>query len=452
MAYMRFLLTTALPFVAILCPIQAQGLRRLRKTALRVPDLNPILATQQQNNENRDAGFELIQHDELEELFFNEVFRLDASMSMSFVDDVRSDDGGGGGGGGGGSSSSNVIGVVGSDNNVVTGGGGGDGSSIYQKCGITASERRNQLLDILSEVSDRSMLLDMSTSQYNARYWLDSEDDAMICTDNSARVKQRYRAGLLYFQFGGDNWDNCRAQGGACFQEDSTSVPAIRFLDGSNECLWFGLSCAGVIREALPLDNDEISPDEYRPIVKVDISDNGLQGDLFHELFGLTELQELTLDGNKRISGTIPEAIGQLTNLVALDIDDNSLQGKIPNSLYSLTTLEAIDLNSNSLTGSVSNDIGNLKNLVVLQLDSNDLDGAMPTDGLFQLEKLAVWTVLDNAITGSTERVCDVLDERRVTNDFPGYLQFFWVDCLGNPPQVECSCCECTEPMSPTSF
>lgn len=391
---------------------QASGLRRLRKETVQIPDL----ARNHNNNNNkddgeRDAGFENLEAElELEDLFLKGIFRQLEGESMSFdmsMGGGSSSSSGSGVSGGGGSSSNGGSssggssggdsGGSGGESNGGDGGGSGgesggdggdDGSDVFKKCGISEQRRSDMLLDTLSGVSSQFALEDMSTAQYNARYWLDKDDKAMICPGNDSRVVQRYIAGLIYFQFGGDNWLNCRAQGGSCFQEDSTSVPAIPFLDESHECLWFGLSCTNVPREVLPSQRDIVSVDDFQPIMSVDISDNSLSGDMFVELFLLTKLQELTLDGNKAISGSIPEEIGQLTDLIAVDIDDNSLTGTLPSSLYTLTSLEAIDLNSNSLTGTISNEIGNLRNLVVVQLDNNDFTGPMPTDGLFELQAL----------------------------------------------------------------
>jgi Leucine rich repeat len=393
-------------------PSQATGLKRLRKTALRVPDLNPIVSSKQKTEEDQVAGFELMPiQDELEELLLNEVFRLDASMSMSLeYNGGSSSDSSGVSGtivpvdshssGVGGTTvpvNSDSSGVSGTAVPVDSGSIGvsgtsvpvdGDGSAVYLKCGMTMAERSAKILDILSKTSLPTLLTDMSSTRYKARYWLDEEDTAMICPSDEAKVLQRYSVALMYFQFGGDNWNNCRADGGTCFQEDSTSVPAIPFLDKSNECLWFGLSCDNVPRDALPSESNVVSADEYMPIISVDISDNALTGDLFPELFGLTGLQELTLDGNKGISGSIPDAVGQLTNLMALDLDDNAIVGTLPDSLYTLTNLEAIDLNLNSLSGAISDAIGDLTKLVVLQLDDNELTGKMPTDALLRLEAL----------------------------------------------------------------
>jgi Leucine rich repeat len=364
-------------------PSQATGLKRLRKSALRVPDLNPIVSSKQKTEEDQVAGFELVTiQDELEELLLNEVFRLDASMSMSLEYSGGSLSSSSGGSGSGGESS--TISVPTEDDES-------DGSAVYLKCGMTMALRSSKLLDILSKTSPLTILTDMSSTHYKARFWLDKEDAATICPSSEAKVLQRYIVALIYFQLGGNDWKNCRANGGHCFQEDSSSVPAIPFLDASNECLWFGLSCDNVPRDVLPSESNIVSADQYMPIISVDICDNGLTGDLFPELFGLTGLQELTLDGNKGVSGSIPDAVGQLTNLIALDLDDNAIVGTLPDSLYTLTNLEAIDLNNNSLSGTISYAIGELTKLVVLQLDNNELTGKIPTEALFRIETLGTF-------------------------------------------------------------
>jgi len=357
----------------------------------------------------KDHQVELLLDNELEDLFLYGTFfrQLQGSMSFSMSMDTGSGEfGGGGGGGDNGGDNGNgdkeptdgddgdngneadkettdgEDGDTGDDeptngdnsNGAPTGSNNDDGSAVFEKCGISEQDRSSMLLDMLSLTSSMLALTDTSAPQYQARMWLEKDDGAQLCPNQveEARIIQRYIVGLIYYAFGGNNWTNCRAQGaGSCFQEDSTSIPAIPFLDASHECLWFGLTCTDVPREALPSQRDIVSVDTFSPITSVDISDNALSGDLFAELFYLTKLQELTLDGNKGISGSIPEEIGLLTDLIAVDIDDNKLSGSLPASLYQLTNLEAIDLNSNALTGTISNDIGNLQKLVVVQFDDN---------------------------------------------------------------------------------
>jgi hypothetical protein len=94
------------------------------------------------------------------------------------------------------------------------------------------------------------------------------------------------------------------------------------------------------------------------------------------------------MDGNMKISGTIPEALGQMQKLKIWDLDDNMLSGSLPNSLYTLLELIAIDLNSNQLIGELSESIGDITNLEVLQLENNMMSGPLPSGGLLNLLRL----------------------------------------------------------------
>ena len=64
-------------------------------------------------------------------------------------------------------------------------------------------------------------------------------------------------------------------------------------------------------------------------VTKLQLSDRGLQGELWGWLGNLTELRELRLDGN-RLQGRIPSKLGQLSNLTHLYIRGNSVGGCLP--------------------------------------------------------------------------------------------------------------------------
>ena len=288
---------------------------------------------------------------------------------------------------------------------------------IQDKCGVTELDRSRDILALLMSVSEGIMLVSPDTSQYLARTWIDEIDDAIICTTDADRLLQRYRASLLYYQLNGPLWTNCRAAadsdgedeckeveeegmiepvGGVrrvlessaehrrlkrnrrLQQDDTPSVPAVRFLDSSNECGWFGLNCGP----------NFVDDDGYYPILEIDLQDNNLAGELFDELYGFVELEGLYLDGNEGITGTISEALANLSSLMFLDLDENSISGELPLSIYTMTSLIAIDLNDNNLVGELSNNVGNLLNLSVLQLENNAFSGQVPTAGLYLLEKL----------------------------------------------------------------
>jgi hypothetical protein len=278
---------------------------------------------------------------------------------------------------------------------------------VQEKCGVTALERSRDILSILTLISVPVNLITPDSPQFMARDWLDHQDSAIICANNVERISQRYRAALLYYHLGGEEWTNCRAEAHSdfndlCLEEDvrkrrriqedeeflqnSAEREGVRFLNESNECEWFGMDC-GEDYDSDSGNND----DAYFPMKTIDLSENNLGGEIFVELFGFLELEGLFMDGNRKISGTIPEDLGNLKMLRFFDLDDNALTGEIPNAIYGMTELRAIDLNENNLEGEISNDIGNLVNLEVLQLEKNNsFSGAVLTEGLFKLLWLEV--------------------------------------------------------------
>ena len=300
------------------------------------------------------------------------------------------------------------------------------------KCGVTAIERSRDILTILSGVSNPVDLVTPSSPQFKARFWLDNIDPAIICASSVEHVKQRYRVALLYFQLGGPEWYNCRAAIDSgidddCLEENvrdsrllqkmmlaessnsannaveaivnhrpmkhrglQTDAPsdwaekeATRWLDGSNECEWFGLDCGKLYTTRVG-----VGTDECYPLINIHLSANNLNGPLAEEILQFDNLEGYYLNGNMNITGTIPDVLDQMPKLKFLAFDDNDLVGGIPNSLFNLSNLVAIDLNSNQLEGTLSESIGNLLNLEVLQLENNNMSGPLPADSLLNLQRL----------------------------------------------------------------
>ena len=65
------------------------------------------------------------------------------------------------------------------------------------------------------------------------------------------------------------------------------------------------------------------------------------------------------------LTGTIPDVLGNLSNLTGLWLGGNELTGQIPDVLGNLAKLEWLSLSSNQLTGSIPPALGNLSNLRV---------------------------------------------------------------------------------------
>ena len=65
--------------------------------------------------------------------------------------------------------------------------------------------------------------------------------------------------------------------------------------------------------------------------------------------------------------GSIPPELGNLHNLIDLEIDYNQLTGSIPPELGKLANLGWLYLNSNRLTGSIPLELMDLKSLTDLK-------------------------------------------------------------------------------------
>lgn len=78
---------------------------------------------------------------------------------------------------------------------------------------------------------------------------------------------------------------------------------------------------------------------------------------------GLTGVQEIILSDNG-LEGTIPEEIGNLSELQILYLSRNNLEGEIPKTIGNLTKATYINLSSNRLSGSLPKEIGQLASLI----------------------------------------------------------------------------------------
>ncbi|GLT64316.1 hypothetical protein SLA2020_368200 [Shorea laevis] len=60
---------------------------------------------------------------------------------------------------------------------------------------------------------------------------------------------------------------------------------------------------------------------------------------------------------NNNFSGSIPDSIASLTQLVSLDMSNNNFSGSIPDSIASLTQLVYLDMSNNNFSGSIPDSI-----------------------------------------------------------------------------------------------
>ncbi|XP_057534417.1 probable LRR receptor-like serine/threonine-protein kinase At1g67720 isoform X2 [Amaranthus tricolor] len=82
---------------------------------------------------------------------------------------------------------------------------------------------------------------------------------------------------------------------------------------------------------------------------------------------------------NKHLTGDIPSELTNLSGLIELWLDGNSLTGPIPD-FSGCPSLKIIHLENNQLTGPVPSSLGQLQNLSELFLQNNKLSGKWPSD------------------------------------------------------------------------
>lgn len=111
----------------------------------------------------------------------------------------------------------------------------------------------------------------------------------------------------------------------------------------------------------------------------------------------LTELINLELSMNY-LSGDIPSEISKLSKLWQLELYSNELAGKLPVGFRNLSNLQNFDASSNYLEGDLS-EIGFLNQLVTLQLFENKFSGVVPPE-LGEFKQLVNLSLYTNNLTG----------------------------------------------------
>lgn len=87
-------------------------------------------------------------------------------------------------------------------------------------------------------------------------------------------------------------------------------------------------------------------------VTSIDLSNNRLSGEIPEQIGNLHGMQNLNLSGNHLIGG-IPDSIGDLVSLESFDLSRNELSGKIPTSISFLTSLSHLNLSYNNFWGRI---------------------------------------------------------------------------------------------------
>ncbi|GJX09323.1 leucine-rich repeat protein [Tanacetum coccineum] len=146
----------------------------------------------------------------------------------------------------------------------------------------------------------------------------------------------------------------------------------------------------------------------------VDVSDNFvkalfLQDNLFNESIPISLCRRIDLEflnlARNRLSGKLPNCLGNMRNLRTMQFSSNQLSGVIPRSILpQLSMLSWLNLNDNHFTGELSRELGNLRELSILDLGDNEFSGNIPEWIGGNLTNLLVFRLHKNNFTGSIPR------------------------------------------------
>ncbi|KAJ9559463.1 hypothetical protein OSB04_014077 [Centaurea solstitialis] len=176
--------------------------------------------------------------------------------------------------------------------------------------------------------------------------------------------------------------------------------------DSIHFCNWTGIVCGLRHRRVVTLDfrscgfSGSISPAVGNLTFLRDLilDNNSFTGNVPQEVGRLSRLRRLHV-WNNSLSGEIPSNISRCSNLVELYLGDNSFIGVIPNEFESLSKLQSLILDSSELTGEIPKFIGNFTSLAILSCAYNHFQGSIP-DTLGQLSNLWYFNFVVNNLSG----------------------------------------------------
>ena len=157
------------------------------------------------------------------------------------------------------------------------------------------------------------------------------------------------------------------------------SLQSLLSLDGGNNNLQGPIPWSNISRKKL---------------TELDLSSNSLTGIALPSDIGhFSKLKELYLSNNFNfLESSMPESIGELSQLEKLNLASTRLIGELPSHLGTMQALRLLDLSSNSLQGSLKTELASLQNLTLLRLDTNSLSGTVPT-AFLQLTALSKFMI-----------------------------------------------------------
>lgn len=119
-------------------------------------------------------------------------------------------------------------------------------------------------------------------------------------------------------------------------------------------------------------------------VTRIGLNARNLKGPIPSAIGYLSELTQLDLNNNnQQLTGTIPPSMGNLKRLTALTLSRTGLTGTIPLEFANLTALTSLQMHTSNFIGPIPpNVLGKMTNLTSLELKTNNFSGPLPADVL----------------------------------------------------------------------
>ncbi|KAK6138287.1 hypothetical protein DH2020_027978 [Rehmannia glutinosa] len=154
-------------------------------------------------------------------------------------------------------------------------------------------------------------------------------------------------------------------------------------------------------------DNNDIANNITNSLAILDLSSNNFESlSITRWIFQLTNLIFLDLSYNS-FEGPIPSITNTSCKLQHIDLSFNSFNSTIPDWLYTckglefvdLSSLESLDMGSNKLTGNLPESMGQLSNLKQFYMSDNMLEGVVTETHFAHLSNLTALMASGNQMT-----------------------------------------------------
>ncbi|XP_062155028.1 receptor-like protein 15 isoform X3 [Alnus glutinosa] len=122
-----------------------------------------------------------------------------------------------------------------------------------------------------------------------------------------------------------------------------------------------------------------LPPDQHKSILKMDISDNCLDGQLQENIGKITPYVKYLKLSRNHFEGYLPSSIGEMSHLEDLDLSFNNFSGELPAEFVAnCTSLYFLKLCNNRFNGEFFSKHFKLRHLSFLILNNNQFTGTLP--------------------------------------------------------------------------